>query len=83
MTAEERTDKSKFVNTAWGVDVGGQEWWVVIGFESTMKTVIRASSGKLALGAEIVRSGELYECLGRVNRALTLEDADAHSSGLS
>lgn len=27
MTAEVRTDKSKFVNSAWSVDVDGQAWW--------------------------------------------------------
>lgn len=75
MTAEVRTDKGKFVNTAWSVEIDGQEWWVVIGFDATMKTVIRAARGKLALGAEIVRSGELYDFVARVNRRLMLEDA--------
>ena len=74
MTAEVRTDKGKFVNTAWSVDINGQEWWVVIGFDATMKTVIRAARGKQALGAEIVRSGDLYEFVASVNRQLMFED---------
>ena len=75
MTAEVRTDKGKFVNTAWSVDVDGHEWWVVIGFDATMKTVIRAARGKLALGNEIVRSGDLYEFVARVNGQLMLDEA--------
>jgi hypothetical protein len=76
MTAEVRTDKGKFVNTAWSVDVDGQEWWVIIGFDATMKTVIRAARGKLALGPDIVRSGELYEFVASVNAQLMREDLD-------
>lgn len=75
MTAEVRTDKGKFVNTAWSVDVDSQEWWVVIGFDATMKTVIRAARGKSALGPDIVRSGELYEFVASVNAQLMIDDA--------
>ena len=64
----------KFVNSAWVVDVDDQEWWVVIGFDATMKTVIRAAPGKLALGADIVRAGELCDFAATVNRQLMLED---------
>ena len=74
MTAEVRTDKGKFVNSAWSVNVDGQEWWVVIGFDATIKTVIRASRWKLALGADIVRSGKLYDFVASVNRQLMLDD---------
>jgi hypothetical protein len=74
MTAEVRTDKGKFVNTAWSVDVDGQEWWVVIGFDATMKTVIRANRGKLALGSDIVRAGQLYEFVANVNAQLMIDD---------
>ena len=77
MTAEVRTDKGKFVNTAWSVDVDGQNWWVVIGFDATMKTVIRAAREKLALGPDIVRSGELYEFVASVNAQLMIDDAGA------
>ncbi len=52
-----------------------QEWWIVIGFDATMKTVIRAAQGKLALGADVVRSVELYDFVATVNRQLMLEDA--------
>ena len=74
MTAEVRTDKCKFVSSAWSVNVDGQEWWVVIGFDATIKTVIRASRGKLALGADIVRPGKFYDFVASVNRQLMLDD---------
>jgi len=74
LTAEVRTDKGKFVNSAWSVDVDGQEWWVVIGFDATMKTVIRAARGKLALGADIVRCRELHDFVASVNRQLMLDE---------
>lgn len=77
MTAEVRTDKGKFVNTAWSVEVDGHEWWVVIGFDATVKTVIRAARGKLALGNDIVRAGDLYEFVARVNAQLMLDDVGA------
>lgn len=54
-------------------DVDGQKWWVVIGFDATMKT-IRAARGKLALGPDIVRSGELYEFVASVNTQLMIDD---------
>ena len=79
MTAEVRTDKGKFVNTTWAVNVAGQEWWVVIGFDATMKTVFPAAHGKRAFGAKIVRSGERYDFVARVNRQLMLEDAGQRS----
>src|SRR5688572_24487815 len=66
MTAEVRTDKGKFVNSAWSVDVDGQEWWVVIGLDSTIETVFRADRGKLALGPDIVRSGKFYDFVASV-----------------
>jgi hypothetical protein len=74
MTAEVRTDKGKFVNTAWSVEVDGQEWWVVIGFDATMKTVIRAARGKLALGPDVIRTGELYDFVASVNAQLMADD---------
>ena len=80
MTAEVRIDKGKFVSTAWSVDVDGQEWWVVIGFDATVKTVIRAARGKLALGDEIVRSVNLYEFVASVNAQLMLNDAGSEQS---
>ncbi len=74
MTVEVRIDKGKFVSSAWSVDVDDQEWWVVIGFDATMKTVIRAARGKRALGSDIVRSGVLYDFVAGMNRQLMLDD---------
>jgi hypothetical protein len=74
ITAEMRTDKGKFVNTAWSVDLNGQERWVVIGFDATMKTVIRAKPGKSGLGPDIVRAGQLYEFVANVSAQLMVDD---------
>jgi hypothetical protein len=73
-TAEVRTDKGKFVNTAWEVEVDGSLWWVVIGFDKTMKTVIRTSRFKRGLGQRIVRGGPLFDFVEQVNRTLMEEE---------
>lgn len=75
MTAEVRTDEGKFVNTAWSVEIDGQKWWVVVGFDATIKTVIRAARGKLAVGPDVIRSGELYDFVASVNAQLMVDDA--------
>ena len=70
MTAEVRTDKGKFVSTAWSVIVNGRNWWVVIGWDGALKTVINADRPKLGLGTDIVLDGPLYEMVAKVNREL-------------
>lgn len=83
MTAEVRTDKGKFVSTSWAVDVDGTTWWVAIGFDQTMKTVIRAAEAKRGLGNDVVRSGPLYTKVAQVNRDLMAAEGrseEAHSS---
>ena len=70
MTVEVRTDKGKFVSTAWSVSVDGQNWWVVIGLEGALKTVIDADSTKRGLGSTITAKGPLYDMVERVNRKL-------------
>lgn len=73
MTADVRTDKGKFVSTAWMVEAGGSHWWVAIGLEETITTVIRIDRGKTAFGPDIVRSGPVYDFVAEVNRQLMKE----------
>lgn len=69
MTAEVRADSGKFVNSAWRRTVDGACWWIVIGLHDTLETVIHAGRKK-GLGESIVRGGELYQFVERVNRDL-------------
>jgi hypothetical protein len=73
MTAEVRSDTGKFVNSAWRRTVGGACWWIVIGLHDTLETVIRAGR-KTGLGESVVRGGDLYRFVDRVNRDLMKRD---------
>jgi len=64
-TAEVRIDKGLFVNTAWVCHGDQNDWWVVIGYEDTVVTVIETE--KDGLGPEIVTEGELYDFVDEVN----------------
>jgi hypothetical protein len=67
-TAEVRTDSGKFVSSAWSRSIQGRSWWVVIGLENTIVTVIETD--KNGLGDDIIREGLLYEYVRGVNRTL-------------
>jgi hypothetical protein len=69
MTVEVRADTGRFVNSAWRRIIGGAPWWIVIGLHDTLETVIHAGRKK-GLGESIVRGGELYQFVERVNRDL-------------
>lgn len=66
-TAEVRKDKGLFVSTAWACQVDGRNWWVVIGYNDTVVTVIETD--KEGLGQEIVTGGDLYSYVEKVNTA--------------
>jgi hypothetical protein len=68
VTAEVRTDTGRFVNSAWACTIDGRQWWVVIGLHDTIETVIETT--KRGLGDSVVTSGEVYDRVDRVNRAL-------------
>ena len=68
-----RADTGKFVNSAWTRQIDGRLWWVVIGLNETIETLI--DTGKRGLGESIVTAGELYERVEQVNRELMLADA--------
>jgi len=64
-TAEVRTDKGLFVNAAWACRVDERDWWVVIGYNDTVVTVIETN--KEGLGPDIVSEGELYDYVDEIN----------------
>jgi hypothetical protein len=66
--AEVRTDTGKFVNSAWAVEVSGQSWLVVIGFDDTVETVI-PTDGR-SPGERVVQGGPLFDRVAQVNAAL-------------
>lgn len=59
--AEVRTDTGKFVNTTWEVEIAEQLWWVVIGFNDTIMTVIGVNKGRKGSSSpDIIRNGDLH-----------------------
>jgi hypothetical protein len=72
-TAEVRTDKCLFVNTAWACKADDRDWWVIIGYDDTAMTVIETD--KDGLGHNIVTEGELYNRVKQVNEKKNREDS--------
>mgnify|MGYP006268672059 CR=1 FL=1 len=71
VTAEVRKDKGKFINSTWEKVINEEKIWIVIGFNDTVETVIKKSSdGK---GESIMKEGELYEYVEKVNKELMEE----------
>ncbi|MBU5317592.1 hypothetical protein KQI30_15175 [Clostridium bornimense] len=67
VTAEVRNDKGKFINSTWEKVIDGVRYWVTIGFNDTIETiVIKNSSGK----DKCITSGELYDYVSKVNKEL-------------
>ncbi|MEU7820380.1 hypothetical protein [Catellatospora sp. NPDC049133] len=73
---EARQDTGKFVSTTWRRRYPNGEWWVVIGFGDTVRTLYQASGNKRALGAGIVTAGPLWDLVYQVNTSLV----EAHSA---
>lgn len=78
-TVEARTDTGRFVSTAWGVEVDGRSWRVVIGFGDTVRTAYPASRSKRGLGEGIVTGGKVWELVDAVNRRLVLAHRSAEA----
>lgn len=67
VTVEVRDDKGKFINSTWERIIDGTRYWITIGFNNTIQTiVIKSSYGK----DKCVTSGELYNYVARVNKEL-------------
>ncbi|WP_404816537.1 hypothetical protein [Streptomyces thermolineatus] len=75
--AEVRRDTGRFVSTTWRVVVGGGHWWVVVGLHDTIVTVIDVEEWRRGFGDRIVRDGELFERVGRLNAGLVAAAAPA------
>lgn len=66
-TAEVRKDKGLFVNTAWSCTIHERNWWIVIGYNDTVVTVIETD--KDGFSDDIITGGELYEEVEKINRS--------------
>ena len=67
---EARTDTGRFVSTTWRRQIKGHEWWVVIGFHDTVRTLYRAKPGKRGTGKAVTRGGPIWEHVAAVNAEL-------------
>jgi hypothetical protein len=76
---EVRCDTGKFVSTTLRRRLNGQDWWIVIGFGDTIRTLYPAKRGKRGKGAEIVRAGPLWKHVATVNAELVAAHARAVS----
>lgn len=71
MLAEARTDTGKFVTTTWRRRIDGSDWWLVVGYNDTVKTFYEGNPGKLAKGPQIVTEGEVWDLVRRTNAQLS------------
>ena len=67
---EVRTDKGKFINSTWEMVYEGQRYWIVIGFNNLVMTVIKKNS---AGNEGAITCGDLYEYVRSVNEKLMAE----------
>lgn len=70
ITVEARVDTGKFVSTTWRRRIDRRDWWLVIGFNDTVRTFYPADPGKRGLGTDVVREGPLWEHVAKVNAEL-------------
>lgn len=73
---EVRADTGKFVNTTWRRPIKGRDWWVVVGYRDTIRTVYPADPGKRARGRDIVTEGEMWQHVAAVNQHLVDQHHD-------
>ena len=74
MTAEVDYNKGKFVSSAWQRKIDGRSWWIVIGLNEVVMTVIETD--KRGVGDEIIREGAFYTKVEFVNRNLMNKEVD-------
>lgn len=67
---EARTDTGRFVSTTWRRRYPEADWWVVIGFGDTVRTLYHASRGKNGRGSGVVTEGPLWDLANDVNTKL-------------
>lgn len=67
VTSEVRTDKGKFVNSTWELINNGERYWITIGFNSIVETIVLKDSN----GTDnVVKTGELYDFVDKTNKQL-------------
>ncbi len=73
VVCEVRIDKGKFVNSTWEIVVDGKKYWITIGFNNTVETIVQKNSS----GTDgITKTGELYDYVDKVNSELMSEETD-------
>jgi hypothetical protein len=72
-TAEVNVKSGKFINSAWYRVIDGGGWWIVIGLNDVLMTVI--DTNKFGLGNNIIKKGDLFEHVKRVNEKLLRDDS--------
>ena len=71
ITYEVRNDKGKFINSTWEKIIDNKKYWITIGFNNVVQTVvIKESKGT----SKVIRYGELYELVDKVNKELMLQE---------
>lgn len=67
ISCEVRTDKGKFINSTWETTYCESRYWITIGFNNLVETVIeKESSGE----GKIVKSGQLFDYVSLINDEL-------------
>lgn len=67
VTVEVINDKGKFINSTWEKVMDALKYWITIGFNNTIQTiVIKESYGK----DKCITSGALFDYVSSVNREL-------------
>jgi hypothetical protein len=75
---EVRNDTGKFISSSWEHEIDDERFWIVVGFNDTVQTIVRKdSSGKKG----IIKSGELFDFVEQVNTKL-MEDEEAAKSNI-
>ena len=70
-TSEVRNDKGKFINSTWERIIDNNTYWITIGFNNVVQTVvIKNSKGT----DKAIRSEEIYDFVDKVNKELMLSD---------
>ena len=68
---EVRNDTGKFISTTWEIEWDHTLYWVVVGYNNTVQTIIIKDTNGMN---DIVKNGDLYNYVDEVNRELMLEE---------
>lgn len=70
VSAEVRTDTGKWVKSTWRVRADERDWWVVVGLNNALVTVIEVDPWRRGTGEDIITGGPLYARVDTVNAEL-------------